>query len=82
MQITPSSALLSALSAIPAHGPAQVQPMRPAVAPAAVGALAAAQKALAARSAEASAITAVAQAETSAPPARNLPRGSIVNLVV
>lgn len=82
MQITPSSALLSALSTLPAHGAAQVQPMRPTVAPVATGALAAAQKALAARNAEAAAIAAVAQTESGAPPARNMPRGSIVNIVV
>jgi hypothetical protein len=82
MQITPTSALLSALSASPAHGAAQVQPMPPVVAPAATGALGAGQKDLAARKAEASAIAAVAQTDPGAPPARNLPRGSIVNIVV
>jgi len=82
MQITPTAALLSAISALPAHGAAQVQPTRPVAPPAATGALAAAQKALAARNAEATAVANVAQAETGAPPPRNMPRGSIVNIVV
>jgi hypothetical protein len=85
MQISPTSALLNALSSLPAQ--AGAVPQGPAATPGPVTptqppALAAAAKALAAREASAQ-----AQTPAPAPPAesgapRNMPRGSVVNIVV
>lgn len=86
MQIPPTAALLNVIAALPAGAagavrpPAPAQPMQPARSALAVSgppALAAAQKALAAR-----ANTAVVTPEMGAAPAPNLPRGSIINIVV
>ena len=84
MQISPGAALLSAFSSMPAQSAASG--VAPPAQPPAAGpppALAAAAKALAERDVAA---VAVAQAAVLPPlgetPPKNLPRGSIVNLVV
>jgi hypothetical protein len=89
MQIPPTAALLSALSAMPVNAPAGGTAAGPAAKAGPVaetGALAAARKALAARNLAQTAqshanLAAVTAAGGEAPP-RNLPRGSIVNIVV
>jgi len=85
MQISPSSAILHALSSLPAQagavpqGPAAVSgPTTPTQPPA----LAAAAKALAAREASAQQAPLPPQPPAEGAPSRNLPRGSVVNIVV
>jgi hypothetical protein len=84
MQISPSAALLNVLSSLPAQAAATgiTQPAKP-PAPNQPPALVAAAKALAERG-----VTVQAAAPTPTPPtvdgntSRNLPRGSVVNLLI
>ncbi len=86
MQISPTSVLLNALSSLPAQaGSATQTPAGPATpsaaaAPSQPPAIAAAAKALAAR--EAASQAAPPPAPAGVPPSRNMPRGSVVNIVV
>jgi hypothetical protein len=82
MQISPSAALLHVLSSLPAQAGA-TQPAKPPASAAQPPALVAAAKALAGRQVTAQAATTVPTlppGDGTAP--KNLPRGSVVNLVV
>ena len=83
MQISPSSALLHALSSLPAQAAAGITPPAKLPAPPPPPALAAAAKALATRDVAAQAgapAPALSPVDDAAP--RNLPRGSVVNILV
>lgn len=90
MQIPPTTALLHALSSLPTGGAARAPKAAPATpAPRPTGALVAVEKALTTRGLAPAARVRTAESQApvpaqagAAPPPRNLPRGSLVNIVV